>query len=844
MIEAMDALQVGDMTNPEAKMASQLFKKLLKEAREKFPGLEIKEFENYLIQEYLEDPEVVKKAAIRYLVEEKGMTLDDAQKYTDKANTLDDQSVKIFGTDPRFTNERIFPDYRTAERYGLHRAHPNIATAIHNYKSMMEFRKLEMDLLNKWKKNETIIKDNNMPGWDRLNDEFVKDNWYAPKELSTVINGIWRVKNPWFKALATLSRRLQEVPLSGGVPNTPINAFTYFHQWLQIWGRGNLKSIGPFLRSFSMKKSLKHMSSPEFINSAKELANEGVDFMNMTGFENMYDAFARNKGIHHWAGGKLDTWFNKRTFGVHLPQITVQMYDQIKAAIIKSGKYSYEDAIKIAAQNTKKGLGIGDTTLRGSTADDILTAVFFAPKFRGAMINIVTNMAKSVNPKNWRNPNYKASRRLLFGIAATLGVWQVASYALNGHSTFENEGDNWDKLKIKLPNGKVLMVPFAPILLTVPKSIIGGLWELVVHKDAARAARKISGIGSIPLKLSSEVISNKDYFGEPIWIDERTTSKENPVADNAPTRVKKALNYMVQELNWPLIREPLEMILEGKPAVEALGETLEIPIRFKEEEKLETSGTYEVADRLAFRLQKIIPEHRPEVIKEELMKLTLKNRQLLMSLLGNYGFDKELEDIGIQDKELQSWVQGYHPKIKSVGASEYEESVDNIFKGKNFLEQMEVYAKAAFIDPINFMKSVGILGYGSGDKIYSFRTAEGTGDIKWSDIPSFWKGDALVQFERKKGLYKMAPDPNQNVDHIIPIWVGGDNSMSNLKIMWKSEKSKKDLVEMHLMRLWENGKISKNEVKKRIKNWEREWYAMTQEEYEKAKAFQERKKNK
>ena len=84
------------------------------------------------------------------------------------------------------------------------------------------------------------------------------------------------------------------------------------------------------------------------------------------------------------------------------------------------------------------------------------------------------------------------------------------------------------------------------------------------------------------------------------------------------------------------------------------------------------------------------------------------------------------------------------------------------------------------------------------------------------------RGDAVV-LERQKGLGGLDfGDKSTQVDHIIPLSLGGSNNQSNLRNIPAGENKAKSYVEVYLLDLLESGKISKRQAQERVLNWQNE----------------------
>lgn len=127
----------------------------------------------------------------------------------------------------------------------------------------------------------------------------------------------------------------------------------------------------------------------------------------------------------------------------------------------------------------------------------------------------------------------------------------------------------------------------------------------------------------------------------------------------------------------------------------------------------------------------------------------------------------------------------YIPSTKRI----FEESEE---APKNLIERVHLAAQGITKDPKNVIKAIF--------------TEERLRKIE---------GDAVI-LEREQYLNNL-DDDNLQVDHIIPLGLGGDNSDSNLQVLEKDVKAKKDKLEKQLISQLQNGEITRKEAQKQIK---------------------------
>ena len=190
-------------------------------------------------------------------------------------------------------------------------------------------------------------------------------------------------------------------------------------------------------------------------------------------------------------------------------------------------------------------------------------------------------------------------------------------------------------------------------------------------------------------------------------------------------------------------------------------------------------------------------EYRSEIrnIKEKVKK-TGKEQTVMGKLY--YPVDEVNEDTGKIETTVKT-LKVTDPTPSEIYAnlgkkfSKSEDAPANIFK------KIVVYGTGIFKDPTGTMNAIK-----TGQPIRKLR------------------GDAVV-VERLSSLASMdLGDKETQVDHIVALALGGDNSETNLQIISVQDNQAKGVVDTYLAGLLESGKINKAEAQERDLNWRNE----------------------
>ena len=404
---------------------------------------------------------------------------------------------------------------------------------------------------------------------------YVQGNYYAEPDVANALNKVFgsQSENKVLKVTAKVSSVAQDIGLSGGIPGTPLNAFS-FAQFTKELSAGRV--IGPMkaLRnSFSQKQAAKYFLENADIKT--EMEKQGI------AVNSEYDTALAQALSGEMPDSTMSKLWNKTmsdpTFKRFMPILQMEMYKNARA---------HTDA-QTAAQIVKNFYGLTDmatTKMRSKNMNNLATTTLFAPKFRESMINFWMNNAKAL-----RHPtdiNYRQNARFMVGATLTFGVMQALNYSLNGVFTWDNPNDKKDKLIIPgspLTGGKDVGVPFLSSIATVPRSLVSGIYGAVANQDPKQLYKTAKGFASYALRPMLDLADNENYFGSRIY-DPNGTPGE---------KIASQSSYLVKAYQHPYVREALNAASNYLPedvkkyvgaspqsTFETLSKAGELPLRF------------------------------------------------------------------------------------------------------------------------------------------------------------------------------------------------------------------------------------------------------------------------
>lgn len=431
-------------------------------------------------------------------------------------------------------------------------------------------------------------------------------NYYARPEVANKLNKIFGVNkgNKVLQTTAKLASVAQDVGLSGGIPGTPVNAFTFAQMTKELTAGKVRAPFRALWESRSAGGASKYVQKNADV--VKEMGQQGIRLnteYSTNALSDLSQQIADIDGKSSKAAVMWDKVMGDPTFKRFMPTLQIETYKQIKNKYV--GKLGEQKASELAGQVVKNFYGLTDLTTqatRSANANNLATTVLFAPKYRESMVRFWVNNAKAIDPRKWTNPEYAMNVRFNVGATLLFAGMQAANIALNGSATWDNPDGKKDKLIIPadalggrvgdLTGGKDIGVPFLSSIATVPRAIATGVAGAVTGnpKEVGKSAKSFLGYGIRPLV---DVADNENYFGSKVY-DPNATGGE---------RAGSIGSYLTKAYMHPYLREGLNVASNQLPenvkkfvgakdqtAFETGSKALESPLRFYDPNYYEGSG--------------------------------------------------------------------------------------------------------------------------------------------------------------------------------------------------------------------------------------------------------------
>lgn len=535
------------------------------------------------------------------------------------------QAYAVFKQKYGLTERRVIPTYEEGIKMGLTPKFTSPAQILAESIKKLEETKAGMKAFESLKEQGLIVPASvgtknlgfvpiSAPGFPRnatqINDQLgTVGNWYAPKAIADQINRVFSSQDfgplgSMLDKAAGLSGKIQDLGLSGGLPGTPMNAFGAAQVTKETLAGRGIQGVTSFIRSFSdtatrnyFEKNSQQLIKMQERNipistnfSINDLAGDGIGSNVSSAINNLIKGqFGPAKDA---IGSIWQKAMNEPTFKRFMPQLQVELFNDIERSALKQGK-SANEAADIAAQAVKNFYGStgSDVAARAQGIHDplvqkTLSTLTFAPKFRESMINFWVNNIKALkNPTALEN---RANITFVGGAIATYIAMDKINYALNGKHLNENPPGTEDKLLIPTGNGDVIGVPFLSSIATIPRALYRE-GKMVVSGDIKGAAKDaFQSYASMMIKPIADVVSNADYFGKKIYNEE----------DKPQEKFAAQAKYLVSQLAiHPYLKELFTPSKQDDPIYQRLSRSMELPLKFYTNASLNSKYYYSERDK-------------------------------------------------------------------------------------------------------------------------------------------------------------------------------------------------------------------------------------------------------
>lgn len=538
--------------------------------------------------------------AIRKEATDAGMDLGYRENYVPHIWKQSEEEIQKIAKGKGFNRKaiaegkRVIPTYQEGIELGLTPKHTSPAKMLADYASNLEKARTNVALF-KDLKEQAVIGSAKQPGWKMITaDAFPKQHngapMYAPKQVADVLNNVYGASDSLIekglRKTAHFNSMWQDVALAGGIPHTPANFFTFSQMMKEgALGLGQVVTGQPirgaktiyspmatFVRSFSEKSSTEFQIANEKFLTKLARAGAPIQFAEAGTKSGLKDALV-------W-----DKMFNQPTFGRFMPNLQLSTAKNVYNNLAR--KMTGEEAMAATADVMKKLYGITDqmATGRASGVQDLIGSVGFAPKYRESIINVLANTVKSLDPRTYHDVSYSLNRRLAAGMGVTFLLYDQLNQQTTGHGMSKNPSGK--ELSLAIPYGgkdangdsKVVYIPFMPSFFTLPRAGVD-IARGIAKGDEKAALQGVGKFASMPIQVGSQLATNQDYFGRPIYVDEQTARNTRQEQDSPGTMLKKQGMYLLGQSSPAAVRAGIDAA-SGKPLEQVAATAGEAPVRF------------------------------------------------------------------------------------------------------------------------------------------------------------------------------------------------------------------------------------------------------------------------
>lgn len=638
--------------------------------------------ENYLPHVYAENRETVISAIAKRL-KEKGLSDEEIAAYVNGQELPKDKALRL-KLNPNFVKERIFPSYSAAAKYGLSPKYRSPAELLAYYQESLDIAKANRALLDKLKEEAKLLPSEDAPDtWEPVTLRFAREGLYAPPELADLLNGRFRddaklnLRQKFFKVGSSVSKFMFDARTMAGVPGTTINSFAIGQANKALTAAigdvatldfksalSDLKSSFAFVRANSNSLSKKFFEDNKFYMT--EAAKQSISFAGRPGdyqkiSENILGVYPKAgertvpkvaRALTKMTGLTFNKLFTVKTTRSMLAQMNLQLFKDNYEKALESGLEGAE-ASAFAGKVTRTMGSVLDDLGRSPDVQETMASLLTAPVFREGVMGVLADGARSYS-SDFKNPFFYKSRRFILGMAITYALYNLLNKKLSGHYMWGNTSGHEFDLRVEMPNGDVVYIPFMPSFLAFARNIGSGLINLG-EGNFDVAAQKFGSLLSTPVQLATEIWSNRDYFGRAIY---KTT-------DSAKEKLEAIATYTGLSVTHPFVQESYKYISGQEPIYQALSIASELPFKFGSVTKEQTSQYYDMLDVQAKKRADARKEIQPIYDKLQALKAEGKTAEANKEYYALDPKDKKIYDL-IKSSEKQAATVKRKPAIQAI----------------------------------------------------------------------------------------------------------------------------------------------------------------------------------
>lgn len=499
----------------------------------------------------------------------------------------------------KFAKDRYIPTYAEGTQLGLKPKYQSIAQIMTEYTRKLNETKANIEFIRKLKDEGLVVspqKGGQDPSFSPITaqgfpqaksvirGDTVFSPYYAKTDIANLINRVFSEQKSELSGLAKASGAVQDVVMSGGIPKTPANAWSFAQLTKEAAAGRIVDPIRAFFRSFSGKASNEFFQKNT--GQIKKMQNRNIPISTSYNVENMISKGTLKDTFGENFAQAWNKTVNEPTFKRFMPQLEIELFNSIEKKALSKG-LTETKAGDIAATAVKKFYGITGSdklALLSQFSKDVKGAFFFAPRYRESMINFWIESVKALkDPLAQEN---QTNVRFLMGTVMTYFVMNAINQKLNGKPMSENPPGTEDKLLIPLGNGDIIGIPLLSSIATMPR-LAYRMGRRAIEGDIPGVAKEARGTLSSLVRPAVDVLANEDYFQRPI-VEQGQTSTE---------RFKAIGQYLFsQYLSHPYLREIFDLRNSEDPAYQRLSRAMEAPFRFYSEKTMQGKFYYSARD--------------------------------------------------------------------------------------------------------------------------------------------------------------------------------------------------------------------------------------------------------